>query len=237
MNIALENTWHIIGLIGVAVALRVAVPRIRGLQERYRNWCLEIADSALIALLLVFCIIRPFVIQAFYIPSGSMKPTLQIGDRILVNKFIYRFRPPRPGEIVVFKAPRQALREDEGPRDFIKRCIGVPGDVIEVHDGKLWRNGKPVHERPLLGFRPDPTVQYEPYTIMEPPAYEWQPHIVPPDSIFVFGDNRNESNDSHRWELYDENGWVRAAPAVPVENVLGKAMVIFWPLDRIRALK
>jgi signal peptidase I len=237
MNIALENTWHIIGLIGIAVALRILVLHLRSLGKRARSSIVEVLDSALIALLLVFCIVRPFVIQAFYIPSGSMKPTLQDGDRILVNKFIYRLRPPRPGEIVVFKAPRQALDGDEGARDFIKRCIADAGTEVEVKDRLLWRDGRPVYERALLRFRPLPGMHYQPYTIMDPPTYTWEPHVVPPHSIFVFGDNRNDSNDSHRWMMHNAQGWYEDAPALPTENVLGKAWLIFWPLDRIRILR
>lgn len=237
MNMALENTWHVIGLTGVAVGLRATVPHVSAVPARLRTWVIEAADSVLVAILLVFCIVRPFAVQAFYIPSGSMKPTLQVNDRILVNKFIYRFRPPHPGEIVVFRAPQKALHGDDGQLDFIKRCIGAPGDVIEVRNGILWRNDTPVHERSLRRFRPDPGVRYEPYTIMEPPMYEWTRRAVPQGSIFVFGDNRNQSNDSHQWRRYDERGWPHESPALPIENVLGKAVVIFWPPGRVRILR
>lgn len=206
-----DNPWWVVAMIGLAVSLRVAGTRVSAL-TRWRASLLEFVDSALIALLLVFCILRPFVIQAFFIPSGSMLETLQINDRILVNKFVYFFREPRHGDIVVFRAPHEA---SEDKKDFIKRVVGLPGDRLAVHDGQLWRNGQPVDE---------------PY-IKEPIFYtwpdEWNPtaeYVVPPNSLMVFGDNRNDSNDGHRWG------------PLPRENVLGKAMVIFWPPQRIRLL-
>ncbi len=224
------DPWEIIGLIGVIVALRVAVPRI-GLSNSTRATVLEFVDSGLVAALLVFCLLRPFVIQAFYIPSGSMEPTLQQGDRILVNKFIYFFRDPAPGDIVVFNAPPAASPDD---KDFIKRVVGTPGDELCVRDGALYRNGERVEE------------DY----IAEPPNYPWPdpfygPPIpseylhngcikVPEGSLVVMGDNRNDSNDSHRW--YSRSGALRAEPFLPRENVLGKAMVIFWPPQRIQIL-
>ncbi len=100
----------------------------------------EIVESALIAVVLVFLIIRPFVVQAFYIPSGSMRPTLLESDHILVNKFVYRFHEPRHGDIVVFKSPPGASLDGQ-ERDFIKRLIGTPGDVIRVTPGYVMING------------------------------------------------------------------------------------------------
>lgn len=168
----------------------------------------EIVESALIAIVLVFLIIRPFVVQAFYIPSGSMIPTLEIHDRLLVNKFIYRFHEPRYGDIVVFKAPPVA--EDDGvQRDFIKRLIGKAGDTIEVRDGAVYRNGERLKE---------------PY-IREPIDYEMSPVVVPKDRVFVMGDNRNDSNDSHAWGPLERR------------RILGKAMIIFSPLNRVRIIR
>lgn len=206
--LAFDNTWQVLGLLGGIVVLRVAVPRVRAL-GRQRGAILEFVDSGLVAVLLVFCILRPFVIQAFYIPSGSMLPTLHLNDRILVNKFIYYFREPKFGDIVVFRPPPDVAKN----KDFIKRIVALPGDRIAVYDGYLHRNGQR---------------QQEPY-IKEPHFYSFPlgggEFVVPEDSVLVFGDNRNDSNDGHRWG------------PLPRENVEGKAFCIFWPPHRIRLVR
>ena len=222
---AFENTWHVIALIGAIVAARVAVPYIASLRP-HRAAVLEFIDSAMIAVLLVFCILRPFVIQAFFIPSGSMEPTLQQNDRILVNKFIYYFREPRVGDIVVFDAPPAAL-SDGKKKDFIKRVVGVAGDRIAVKDHRLYRNGAAVNES----------------FIKEEPFYEWpdgaaegKEVTVPEGDLLVFGDNRNDSNDGHHWHMQLPDGTVEYRPFLPRPNVLGRAMVIFWPPGRAKIL-
>jgi signal peptidase I len=220
--LAFDNPWHIVGLIGAIVAIRVAVPRM-DMSRSTRVTILEFVDSGLVAALLVFCLLRPFVIQAFFIPSGSMMPTLQTGDRILVNKFVFFFRDPEPGDIVVFNAPPAASPVD---RDFIKRIVGAPGDEICVKDGALYRNGERLAEN----------------YIAEDPRYTWPRGSrclpVPERNYVMFGDNRNDSNDSHRWEeINPTTGRVEPRPFVPRENVLGKAMVIFWPPQRIQVLR
>jgi signal peptidase I len=227
--LAFDNPWHIAALVVVAVALRLWAAYSRMFElgavlHTVRGAVLEFLDSALIALLLVFCILRPFVVQAFFIPSGSMEPTLQVDDRILVNKFIYYFREPEPGDVVVFRAPPPA---DHLNRDFIKRVVGTPGNSLLViaYDG-LYHNGRRVEE---------------PY-IKEPPSYDWpmdgknEVH-VPGGSIVVLGDNRNVSNDSHRWETLTPELKVDSRPFVPQENVLGKATFIFWPPRRMGPIR
>ena len=207
--LAFDNTWYVVALIWGLLLIRVAVPRIGKLRP-HRAAVLEITDSLLVAVLLVFLILRPFVVQAFFIPSGSMEETLQINDRILVNKFIYFLHPPRVGDVVVFVSPRAA---DPDQKDFIKRVTGLPGDRLAVHGGKLYRNGKPVDE-PFLA---------------QPMIYEWpdfgSDFTVPQGTIFVMGDNRNFSNDSHVWG------------ALPRQNLLGQAFCIFWPASRVRLLR
>jgi signal peptidase I len=216
--LAFDNTWYVIALIWALLMVRVIVPRVASLRP-WRASTLEIVDSLLVAVLLVFLILRPFVVQAFYIPSGSMEPTLRgddagvpggINDRILVNKFIYFFREPQRGDIVVFVSPPNA---DPEQKDFIKRVVGLPGDHLMVHGGHLWRNGVPLSE---------------PY-IAAPLVYDWPDEgpdfVVQPGTIFVMGDNRNASNDSHVWG------------ALPRQNLLGKAFCIFWPISRARLLR
>ncbi|MDX1931837.1 MAG: signal peptidase I, partial [Capsulimonadales bacterium] len=92
----------------------------------------DLLESLIPAIALVFFLLRPFVVQSFFIPSGSMQPTLWEGDHILVNKWVYRMRPPLRGEVIVFRAPKDASFED---KDFIKRVIGLPGDTVEVREG------------------------------------------------------------------------------------------------------
>jgi signal peptidase I len=109
----------------------------------------EVLDAFVYAGVFVFMLIRPFAVQAFLIPSGSMWPTLYVNDFIVANKAIYRYSDPKAGDIVVFKPPKTAVTESQVDRDgqvkvdFIKRCVGVPGDVIEIQEGVVYRNGKP----------------------------------------------------------------------------------------------
>ncbi len=232
-HLAFKNPWEIVALLTFLVAVRLAAAPAAGLR-RIRGYILEFVDAGIIAVLLVFCIIRPFFIQAFVIPSESMVPTILKGDRIMANKLVYFLRPPRHGEIVVFHAPEWA---DPNRPDFIKRVIGLPGDRISIHDGKVWRNGQPLDE---------------PY-IAEPPMYEWPTESkvllrpgqqpvelvhngeieIPPGHVLVLGDNRNFSTDSHRWRAVGADGQDYPCPFVPIENIIGKAMFIFFPPWRI----
>jgi signal peptidase I len=130
----------------------------------------------LVSFALVFGFVRPFVVEAFFIPSESMVPTLRVGDRVLVNKFIYRFTEPERGDIIVFESV------EGGDEDLIKRVVGVPGDEISVRRGKLIVNGEP---------------QKEPYLNKKYPDRSFAaPTTVPEDHVFVMGDNRANSRDS-----------------------------------------
>jgi signal peptidase I len=137
---------------------------------------LEFLIILLVSFVLVFGFVRPFVVEAFWIPSASMVPTLKYGDRVLVNKFIYRFTEPQRGDIIVFKSV-----EGDG-QDLIKRVVGVPGDEIAVRRGKLFVNGEP---------------QKEPYVNKKYPDRSfYAPTTVPKDHVFAMGDNRANSQDS-----------------------------------------
>lgn len=152
--------------------------------------------------------IRTFVAEARYIPSGSMEPTLEINDRLVVEKISYYFNPPERGDIVVFWPPDELFPEGKRRDAFIKRVIGLPGDTVEITGGTVYINGNPLEE------------DY----IKAEPNYVWGPEKVPDDSYLVLGDNRNSSFDSHSWGF------------VPAENIIGKAVVRFWPPSRIGGL-
>jgi signal peptidase I len=168
----------------------------------------EYAEAILIAVLLAL-LIRTFVVQAFKIPSGSMIPTLLVGDHILVNKFIYRFRDPVRGDVVVFKYP-----VDEH-RDFIKRVIGIGGEDVYIKDRQIYVNCRPPEPRcqPIK----DPWGYYEDRLGLGGETFG--PVQVPPDSYFVMGDNRNNSQDSRYW------GFVKR------DKLKGQAFVIYWSWD------
>ncbi|PSF35458.1 signal peptidase I [Aphanothece hegewaldii CCALA 016] len=158
-----------------------------------------------IALALAF-LIRTFIAEPRYIPSDSMLPTLEQGDRLVIEKVSYYFHPPRQGDIVVFEPPLQ-LQSQGFQRDqaFIKRVIGTPGDTIAVIQGKVYVNDQPLTEN----------------YIKEPPNYQLAPLIVPNEQLFVMGDNRNNSNDSHIWGF------------LPKDNIIGHAIFRFLPFKKI----
>ncbi len=175
----------------------------------------EYAESIVIAVVMAL-IIKAFVIQAFKIPSGSMIPTLKIGDHILVNKFIYGTKLPftdriiiplkRPnrGDIIVFKFP------DDEKKDFIKRVIGLPGDIVEIKGKGVYINGSPIDDS--YAVHSDPMV----YPSGIQPRDNFGPLTVPQGSYFVMGDNRDFSLDSRYW------GFVK------LNKIKGKAFIIYW---------
>ncbi len=145
-------------------------------RRKRRNDLLEFLVISLVAFALVFGFVRPFVLEAFYIPSESMVPTLEVGDRVFVNKFVYRVTEPERGDIVVFESV------DGGDEALIKRVVGLPGDTIAVRSGTLYVNGEP---------------QKEPYLNRQPLDESFYgPILVPPGHVFVMGDNRANSADS-----------------------------------------
>ncbi|MEM7794532.1 MAG: signal peptidase I [Cyanobacteria bacterium P01_C01_bin.118] len=155
--------------------------------------------------------IRQFVAEARYIPTGSMEPTLQVNDRLVVEKVSYYLTEPERGDIVVFWPPEEIIAEGQPRNAFIKRIIGLPGDTVEVIEGQVLINDQPIDER----------------YIKAPPTYNWGPRTVPNESYIVFGDNRNNSVDSHEWPR----------PFLPEDQIIGKAVVRFWPPNRIGLLK
>ncbi|MBI3331107.1 MAG: signal peptidase I [Candidatus Omnitrophica bacterium] len=155
-------------------------------------------------------VIRTFIMAPFKIPSGSMRPTLIEGDRILVNKFLYRFRPPRRGEIVVFRYP------DDPKRPFIKRLAAFGGERVEIRDGRLVIDGRPVEEGVFGAAR---------YANQGVYGAEGEVVTVPEDSFFVLGDNSRSSHDSRFWGF------------VPKRLLIGRALCIFWPVPRWRILR
>jgi len=175
----------------------------------------EYLEAIVIAIVIAF-IIRAFVVQAFKIPSGSMKPTLAIGDHILVNKFIYGIKipyfrttlvpitDPKRGDVAVFIYP------EDRSKDFIKRVIGIGGDTIEIRNKKIYLNGLPYTDN--HGVYTDDFII--PGSIQ--PRDNFGPVTVPKGYLFVMGDNRDQSYDSRFWGF------------VPLRDVLGKAFIIYW---------
>jgi signal peptidase I len=185
----------------------------------------ELPVLLVIAFLLAL-LIKTFLVQAFFIPSESMFPTLDVGDRVLVNKVVYRLHPPRRGDIIVFEEPNSLPQPDRGPviaflrwltqglgvtanpeKDFIKRVIGLPGDVVEIHRGAVYVDGERLDE---------------PYLATPRDRRSFPPVEVPEGMLYVLGDNRLHSGDS-RFGL----GFV------PLGRVVGKAFVVVWPPSRV----
>lgn len=227
--------------------------KVKGKKGIVREYIEAIAFALIAALIL-----RALVVQAFRIPTGSMKDTLLIGDFLLVNKFIYgvrtpsripiidvkiphvrlpAFKKPKRGEIVVFKYPL------DDRLDYIKRCIGLPGDTIEVKNGDVFINGKPEGQKVLIERKYDPedgyyVLEYKMHTTYDKKyiirhydsnsrAFDnYGPVVVPAGHYFMMGDNRDNSADSRAWG------------PLPYDNVLGQALIIYFSWDgRVPAYK
>ncbi len=164
---------------------------------------LEVVEIVVIALVLSW-VLRTFVIEARVIPTGSMLPTIQLQDRVVVDKLFFKWTGIHRDDIIVFRPPPQA----NSTEDFIKRVIGLPGEKLQIRDGKVFINDKPL---------------YEPF-VLEPPNYQYGPVLIPANDYFVMGDNRNNSADSHEWGF------------LPYANITGRALFRYWPLNRFGPL-
>jgi signal peptidase I len=193
-------------------------------QRRRRPWYREVAAVILVAVLLAL-LIKTFVVQAFYIPSPSMHPTLVENDRVLVDRISYRFHPPERGDVIVFQDPHPrpshqnavaaflhwlgqglGLSQVGRDKDFIKRVIGLPGDTVEMNRGQVFVNG---------------TALREPYLSPNRDMAAYGPYVVPAGNLFVLGDNRTDSDDSRG-----------SLGFIPTDKVVGRAFILIWPPSR-----
>ncbi|MDY6268178.1 MAG: signal peptidase I [Selenomonadaceae bacterium] len=169
------------------------------LGEEAKDWIISIVVAVVLAFL-----IRQFIVELYIVDGPSMRPTLQSQERLVVNKFIYHLRTPEKGEILVFKYPRNQ------DRDFIKRVIATEGDTIEIKDGRVYVNDQMLNEDYIL----------------EKTRSEYPKSTVPAGTVFVMGDNRNNSEDSR----FADVGFV------PYSLIKGKAMLVFWPFSQFKTL-
>jgi signal peptidase I len=212
--------------LGVARVVLSARPFAGRSATLARSYLDGLIVAALVALFLI-----TFVIRTFYIPSVSMVPTLQVGDVLLVDEVAYRLHAPRDGDVAIFTPPANAAE------DYVKRVVGLPGDTIAISNGVVYRNGKAQRE-PYENQSPAYDLSIRRYDIyvdgdpldrrvaeIPPPALWQSPNRIPNGFYFVLGDNRNYSDDSHVWGF------------VPRNRFVGRAFLILWPLDRLRALE
>lgn len=179
----------------------ISSEEIQNNPNKLRQTLIDIIETILLSLVLYFGINA--VSARIRVESISMQPTLKAGYYVIVDRLAYKIGKPHRGDIIIFRYPPDPQREP-----YIKRVIGLPGDTVQITDGKVYVNGEQLIE-PYIAAAPD---------------YDgtW---TVPQDSLFVLGDNRNRSSDSHSWGM------------VPIENVIGKALVVYWPLDAWKVLE
>jgi signal peptidase I len=192
-------------------------------QQPDNSWIAELGRTIVLSIVLALGI-RTFVAEARWIPSGSMEPTLHgtpnqwEADKIIVDKLKYKFANPQRGDIVVF-SPTKELQKEQYQDAFIKRVIGLPGEQVQLRDGKVYINNKPLPETNYLASG-QTTVINVCQSGPQPPFLE-KPQTIPDDSYLVLGDNRNNSYDGRCWGV------------VPRQNIIGRAVVRFWPLNHI----
>ncbi|HLP92158.1 MAG TPA: signal peptidase I [Nostocaceae cyanobacterium] len=190
-------------------------------QKPDNSWIIELGKTLALSAFLAFGI-RTFVAEARWIPTPSMEPTLHgvddqwKADKIIVDKLKYRFAGPERGDIIVFNPPAELQLKE--PKDaYIKRVIGLPGERVELRGGKVYINNKPLPEKQYL----NPGQETSTNVCQGNISFLSQPVTIPSDSYLVLGDNRGSSFDSRCWGV------------VPKQNIIGRAIVRFWPLDRV----
>ncbi len=233
----------IFAVVRVAISIKpLPVAAGEGSSPSARTVIREYLDAFIVAGLVALFLIT-FVVRTFFIPSGSMIPTLQIHDVLLVNEFEYRFEHPAHEDVVVFPPPIPS------PNDFIKRLIGAPGDTLRIHNGIVYRNGVALDE-PYEEQKPNYELEIKDYSIIVdgtpldptlanvPPKDKWSaPDRIPDGCYFMMGDNRNNSEDSHIWGFAQADGTFLAGPLKGQKaSFTGRAFLIFWPLDRVHIL-
>ena len=188
-------------------------------RETTKKWILAIAISLIIVPIIISFPTRIFLASTFYISSESMTPTLQVNDRIIVDKLISKFSNLQRGDIIVF-SPTEELRKELYEAAFLERIIGLPGENVELKDGEVYINSKPLLEDKYL--TPEQRTLIDVCTVGESSPYLAKRVTIPLNSYLTLGDNRNNSYDSRCWGV------------VPKDNIIGKTVKIFWPLKRIR---
>ena len=229
------RTQQLLPAEGGASAVAVAPP--------FAGAAKEYLDAFIVAGLVALFLIT-FVVRTYFIPSGSMEPTLQIHDVLLVNEFEYRLSKPHDGDIVVFRPPIPTTN------DFIKRLMGSPGERFRIHNGVVYRDGVALRE-PYIAQKPAYELEVKNYGIYVdgqpldlqnaniPPKSKWKaPDRIPEGCYFMMGDNRNYSEDSHIWGFAQTSGTFEAGPERGTKaHFTGHAFVLFWPPNRIGPLK
>lgn len=187
------------------------------------SWFAELGRTIILSIILALGI-RTFVAEARWIPSGSMETTLHgsenqwEADKIIVDKLSYRFASPQRGDIVVF-SPTPELQSENYKDAFIKRIIALPSEKVEIRDGKVFVNNKPLPESNYLDSKQRTSTEV--CTSGPQPPFLSQTVTIPPNSYLVLGDNRSQSYDGRCWGV------------VPKENIIGRAIVRFWPLNNL----
>ncbi|MGJ5672331.1 MAG: signal peptidase I [Nostochopsis sp.] len=195
-------------------------------QKPDSSWIGELGRTIVLSILLALGI-RTFVAEARWIPSGSMEPTLHgspnqwEADKIIVDKLSYKFSNPQRGDIVVF-SPTKELQQEQYQDAFIKRIVGLPGETISLKNGKVFINNQPLLENKYLSTSQQTVVNV--CTSGPQPPFLSKPVTIPANSYLVLGDNRNSSYDSRCWGV------------VPRENIIGRAVIRFWPLDHVGSI-